>query len=129
MLFSFPTPIKRFIFTNYNDNITNNLFSYCGLVDARISASEKDLPVSSYYLWNERLRITYSSAQYDTNYKKLWTWSRMLIFKLNLGKTRWYIHTVMNVTMNCSHFWDTKKKLYIRSRRFWLDAVKVANSL
>ena len=49
----------------------NNLFSYCGLVDARISASEKDLPVSSYYLWNERLRITYSSAQYDTNYKKL----------------------------------------------------------
>ena len=25
----------------------NNLFSYCGLVDARISASEKDLPVSN----------------------------------------------------------------------------------
>ena len=25
----------------------NNLLSYCGLVDARIRASEKDLPVSS----------------------------------------------------------------------------------
>ena len=25
----------------------NNLLSYCGLVDTRISASEKDLPVSS----------------------------------------------------------------------------------
>ena len=25
----------------------NNLFSYCGLVDARIRASEKDLPVPS----------------------------------------------------------------------------------
>ena len=25
----------------------NNLLSYCGLVDARISASEKDLPVSN----------------------------------------------------------------------------------
>ena len=25
----------------------NNLFLYCGLVDARISASEKDLPVSN----------------------------------------------------------------------------------
>ena len=25
----------------------NNLLSYCGLVDARVSASEKDLPVSS----------------------------------------------------------------------------------
>ena len=32
----------------------NNLLSYCGLVDARISASEKDLPVQAsvciYYL-------------------------------------------------------------------------------
>ena len=27
----------------------NNLLSYCGLVDARISASEKDLPVSTLY--------------------------------------------------------------------------------
>ena len=26
-------------------NSMNNLLSYCGLVDARISASEKDLPV------------------------------------------------------------------------------------
>ena len=26
----------------------NNLLSYCGLVDARISASEKDLPVNKY---------------------------------------------------------------------------------
>ena len=26
-------------------NSINNLLSYCGLVDARISASEKDLPV------------------------------------------------------------------------------------
>jgi hypothetical protein len=25
----------------------NNLLSYCGLVDARISASEKDLPVKT----------------------------------------------------------------------------------
>ena len=27
----------------------NNLLSYCGLVDARISASEKDLPVNVLY--------------------------------------------------------------------------------
>ena len=27
----------------------NNLLSYCGLVDARISASEKDLPVISQF--------------------------------------------------------------------------------
>ena len=28
-------------------NSMNNLLSYCGLVDARISASDKDLPVQS----------------------------------------------------------------------------------
>ena len=28
----------------------NNLFSYCGLVDARISASEKYLPVNTFCL-------------------------------------------------------------------------------
>ena len=30
----------------FHGNSMNNLLSYCGLVDARISASEKDLPVS-----------------------------------------------------------------------------------
>jgi hypothetical protein len=29
----------------------NNLLSYCGLVDARISGSEKDLPVRKYVLY------------------------------------------------------------------------------
>ena len=30
---------------SFHGNSMNNLLSYCGLVDARISASEKDLPV------------------------------------------------------------------------------------
>ena len=30
---------------NFNGNSMNNLYSYCGSVDERISASEKDLPV------------------------------------------------------------------------------------
>ena len=34
------------IFMYRTRNSVNNLLSYCGLVDARISASEKDLPVS-----------------------------------------------------------------------------------
>ena len=33
-------------FMNRNRNSIHNLSSYCGLVDARISASEKDLPVN-----------------------------------------------------------------------------------
>ena len=34
------------VFMYWNDKSINNLLSYCGLIDARISASEKDLPVS-----------------------------------------------------------------------------------
>jgi hypothetical protein len=30
---------------NYHENYKRRTLSYCGLVDARISASEKDLPV------------------------------------------------------------------------------------
>ena len=33
------------IFMYWTGNSMNNLLSYCGLVDARKSASEKDLPV------------------------------------------------------------------------------------
>ena len=32
---------------NFSGNSMNNLLSYCGLTDARMKASEKDLPVSS----------------------------------------------------------------------------------
>ena len=33
------------IFMHWNRNSMNNLLSYCGLVDERISAFDKDLPV------------------------------------------------------------------------------------
>jgi len=36
---------NMFCACSFHGNSMNNLFSYCGLVDARISASEKDLPV------------------------------------------------------------------------------------
>ena len=38
---------KLGIFMYWTGNSMNNLSSYCGLVDARISASEKDLPVTA----------------------------------------------------------------------------------
>ena len=37
------------VFMRWIGKSMNNLFSYCGLVDTRISASEKDLPV--YLMW------------------------------------------------------------------------------
>ena len=37
--------LLMFFACSFHGNSMNNLLSYCGLVDARISASEKDLPV------------------------------------------------------------------------------------
>ena len=43
--FVYTTCSELAIFMYWTPNSMNNLLSYCGLVDARISASEKDLPV------------------------------------------------------------------------------------
>ena len=37
------------VFMYWTVKSMNNFLSYCGLVDARISASEKDLPVQTNY--------------------------------------------------------------------------------
>ena len=58
---------KQFMYTTCSELVVNNLLSYRGLVDARISASEKDFPVSgsistmflvliSYYVIENRYR-------------------------------------------------------------------------
>ena len=50
-------------------NSMNNMLSYCGLVDAKISASDKDLPVlKTSYHWVKALnqaRITHRYAQLE----------------------------------------------------------------
>ena len=48
------------IFMYWTRDSMNNLLSYCGLVDAKISASEKDLPVNG-----NQMRYTQSSAKLD----------------------------------------------------------------
>ena len=49
--FMYTTCSELAIFMYWTCNSLNNLLSYCGLVDARISASEKDLPVQR---WNTK---------------------------------------------------------------------------
>ena len=56
------------IFTYWICNSMNNLLSYCGLVDARISASEKDLPVQV----QQRLIGTFKLTL--TEVLKSWAW-------------------------------------------------------
>ena len=40
---------KKIVFTMCSELSMNILLSYCGLVDARINASEKDLPVTTVF--------------------------------------------------------------------------------
>ena len=43
---------NMFCACSFHGNSMNNLFSFCGLVDAGISASEKDLPVNKCFFCN-----------------------------------------------------------------------------
>ena len=67
------------IFMYWTRNSMNNLLSYCGLVDARISASEEDLPV--YKIQNyadfvyQKLKLNKQShATYYTVDLPTWGW-------------------------------------------------------
>ena len=42
--------LHMFCACDFHGNSMNNLLTYCGLVDARISVSEKDLPVITHLL-------------------------------------------------------------------------------
>ena len=65
------------IFMYWTCNSMNNILSYCGLVDARISASEKDLPVKK--MSATKLEFLYIVAS---------TLKRWLFFFEKLGKCR-----------------------------------------
>ena len=50
--------LLMFCACSFHGNSLNNLLSYCGLVDARISASEKDLPVTvDFFLLQKKYMI------------------------------------------------------------------------
>ena len=56
------------IFTYWTCNSTNNMSSYCGLVDAKIRASDKDLPAQASWKVSYKSRI---ESQVYTSCKKV----------------------------------------------------------
>ena len=64
--FVYTTSSEFGIFMYWTRNSMNNLSSYCGLVDTRISASDKDLPVTGSSLESNFKLFDY---QRDSNYK------------------------------------------------------------
>ena len=47
--------LPMFCACSFHGNSMNNLLSYCGLIDAKIRASDKDLPVFTIFLPRRRL--------------------------------------------------------------------------
>ena len=68
------------IFMYWTCNSMNNLLSYCGLVDAKIRPSDKDLPVSVNFkiIYRWRIQVGYSfshgSAYYGSKWYRLKSW-------------------------------------------------------
>ena len=54
--------LLMFCACSFHGNSMNNLLSYCRLVDARISASEKDLPVAAEYHEDEIYLSAYNES-------------------------------------------------------------------
>ena len=55
---------------NFSGNSMNNLLSYCGLTDARMRASEKDLPVILQILKNIQEQNVHNAKIYGKNFRK-----------------------------------------------------------
>jgi hypothetical protein len=76
------SPVANFkhhhlVFMYWTRNSMNNLLSYCGLVDARISDSEKDLPVQSRWwgwIWSFSIQVSRRmSTEFNLyNQKSVW---------------------------------------------------------
>ena len=66
----------------------NNLLSYCGLVDARISASEKDLPVTGDMAVPDSLRLEKEKGRELTKMEKMTTMKALVMMKTNSMKKK-----------------------------------------
>ena len=79
------------IFMSWTGNSMNNLLSYCGLVDARIIASEKDLPVLDEFncsrdFWSQHFLKDFKNSPIDTMklYHRSWSVKAKLLQESSL---------------------------------------------
>ena len=63
---------KQFVYTTFSELVVfmywsgksiNNLLSYCGLVDPRISASDKDLPAQMYTYLQKNMEVNFAKSK------------------------------------------------------------------
>ena len=65
--FLYTTCSELVLFSYWSRNSMNNLCSYCGLTDERMSASEKDLPVTTNYIYKLQCKIGYTCTNLYSN--------------------------------------------------------------
>ena len=80
--------LPMFCASSFHDNSMNNLLSYCGLVDARISASEKDLPVTGDMAVPDSLRLEKEKGRELTKMEKMTTMKALVMMKTNSIKKK-----------------------------------------
>ena len=74
------------VFMYWTGKSMNNLLSYCGLVDVRINASDKDLPLQSLELEEELQKSSKVDFEKQVNQRKLfWNVSRSIVLTENLS--------------------------------------------
>ena len=96
------------IFMYWARNSMNNLLSYCGLVDTKIRASDKDLPLK-----NSTKSITKRGNQTKSNFSTLWFAIFQMFEPKNLFWTKLGTYYSSHVLTNpesiiCSTFFDDK---------------------
>ena len=66
----------------------NNLLSYCGLTDARMSTSEKDLPVSDLKVFVENIIIIFLADFLDKQHALYTQFLPRLVGRIKCNKTK-----------------------------------------
>ena len=138
---------QQFVYTTCSAGIlslqfswtVNNLLSYCGLVDAKIWASDKDLPVPRHKVKNFKFLTEnpYILAVYLIMYhKELWGksscgnnlfYSWQLIFSIalpNCNFSRKPLLTRLILSFNLLHMLDFQRK-YLFYNLFWIFLLEI----
>ena len=79
----------------------NNLLSYCGLVDVRINASDKDLPVLNSFLFS--VEIVTKMEEKEVGYQR--KIAELEVHLLELGKLRSFLNRNSSVLIT---YWTNK---------------------
>ena len=80
--------LPMFCACSFHGNSMNNLLSYCGLVDARISASEKDLPVGHEFMCQNLFYVIQLNPDQKGCHTKLGLKQRSPSMMLRINRTQ-----------------------------------------